>query len=274
MAPLVFGAACAALIVSSPMRPAHSSRRASTPMCVATSEEDKALLESSMKVTMAAKRFGAMQGQAAQTWVELAIKDGDATTKNLMELQMALFEECKLDDGGRCKDLSDAIDELTLAVVDRKNKPKPEGIQFQFGATPIQAAATKLRETAALFGPEQKTAADVWIKKIIEGSENDGKGLLEEQVMLFGECVLSDGGTPSNCEQLVAAVGELQEAIDACDISTVNDCTAAEEIVVNGVAGLDGVTLLAAEAEADAPVTGRKRAAVKRVWRKLTGSSA
>lgn len=88
--------------------------------CVASSSEDKALLAASQKVTLVAKRFGKEQGKAAQTWVEQAVKTGDASSDNLMQMQLALFEECKLDDGGKCADLSAAIDALTSAVDARK----------------------------------------------------------------------------------------------------------------------------------------------------------
>ena len=44
-----------------------------------------------------------------------------------MEMQLTLFAECQLDDDtGKCKDLSEAIEALTTAVADRKNKPKTD----------------------------------------------------------------------------------------------------------------------------------------------------
>ena len=42
-----------------------------------------------------------------------------------MEMQLTLFEECQLDgDSSKCKDLSDAIEELTAAVAERNPNPK------------------------------------------------------------------------------------------------------------------------------------------------------
>lgn len=78
---------------------------------------------------MAAAKFGPTQGKKAQTFVQDAIEAGnlydDFKTEKLMEMQLTLFEECQLDDdSGKCKDLSEAIDALTTAVADRKNKPK------------------------------------------------------------------------------------------------------------------------------------------------------
>jgi hypothetical protein len=47
--------------------------------------------------------------------------------------------------------------------------------------------------------------ADAWIKKAAGGDVADaGCTLLEEQITLFGECVLSEDGTPGNCELLTA----------------------------------------------------------------------
>ena len=66
--------------------------------CVAKTAEDKALLASSKKVVMIAKRFGVAQGKGAQAWVEQAVKGGDARTESLVNMQLALFEECTLDD--------------------------------------------------------------------------------------------------------------------------------------------------------------------------------
>ena len=66
--------------------------------CIAKTAEDKALLASSKKVVMIAKRFGVAQGKGAQAWVEQAVKGGDARTESLISMQLALFEECTLDD--------------------------------------------------------------------------------------------------------------------------------------------------------------------------------
>ena len=135
-------------------------------------------------------------------------------------------------------------------------------VDFSFvtGQTPIQEAATKLRSAATLFGPEQKEAADAWIKKITSGQVSSGAGLLEEQVVLFGECVLSEGSTPSNCQQLEEALTELQAAIDTCNVDKPEECSP-EEVAAEIQETTDATT----------KVTGRKRKAIKAFWRKLTG---
>ena len=38
--------------------------------------------------------------------------------------------------------------------------------------------------------------------------------LLSQKITLFGECLLSEDGTPSDCEQLESALGALSEAIE------------------------------------------------------------
>jgi len=261
------------LLVPSSVRPtvtvAHGvARRAVQPVCVAATEDEKALLAASKKVTLMAQKFGPTQGKAAQAWVEESIKGGGIDAEELMTMQLELFAECKLDDdSGRCKDLSDAIEALTSAVAERKDAPKPEGFDFNFatGATPIQEAATKLRGAATLFGPEQKSAADAWIKKITSGSVTSVTGLLEEQVTLFGECVLSEGSTPSNCQQLESALLELQLAVETCAVDSPEECS--EEVVVAELAEATAATT------GSVKPTGGKRKAIKRFFRRLSGAN-
>ena len=40
------------------------------------------------------------------------------------------------------------------------------------------------------------------------------------QITLFGECVLSEDGTPSDCQLLEQALEEFQEALETCDITS------------------------------------------------------
>jgi len=195
---------------------------------VAKSTEDKVLLASSKKVVMIAKRFGTTQGRGAQEWVEQAVKGGDARTESLISMQLALFEECSVDDtSGKCKDLTAAMEAMVSAVEKRSQTSffkdgvlKPSSLQYAFGASPLQQAATKLRDAASKFGPEQKKAADAWIKKAAGGDFSEASSLLEEQITLFGECVLSEDGTPSNCQLLEEALGDFQEALEMCDITS------------------------------------------------------
>mmetsp|Transcript_73983 Transcript_73983/g.123556 ORF Transcript_73983/g.123556 Transcript_73983/m.123556 type:complete len:346 (+) Transcript_73983:25-1062(+) len=270
----------ALVLMLQPTRPVpqpHVPGRALGVNCVATTDEEKALVDASQKVTLTAKAFGVKQAKAAQLWVEEAIKAGDSDSDKLMQMQLQLFEECKLDDeSDRCKELSAAIEELTNAVAERKNSPRSAEFDWAFmtGATPIQLAATKLRECATLFGPEQKAAADVWIKKITLGKVSSGAGLLEEQVMLFGECVLSEGSTPSNCQKLEQALGELQLAIETCRVDAQEACSAEDVVAEIESESASEEKESGSVSELKSPrAIGRKRKAVMRFWRKLTGGA-
>lgn len=216
----------------------QSSARTAQIVSIAQSDADKAVLAASKNVMLKAKRFGPEQGKAAAAWVEASLEAGDSRKESLMEMQLALFEECKLDDGAKCQQLNAAIEALTTAVCTRKEEKaagKKAGFVLNFGATPIQAAATKVRAAASKFGPEQKKAADAWIAKVAAGDIDDGSGLLEQQVMLFGECLLSEDGTPSNCEQLNDALDQLQAAIEGKTGSTEATSVAAPPTLVGKV---------------------------------------
>mmetsp|Transcript_18113 Transcript_18113/g.36877 ORF Transcript_18113/g.36877 Transcript_18113/m.36877 type:complete len:265 (-) Transcript_18113:208-1002(-) len=228
----------ASAFVPAPTRPSLSTAPRSAlvrPAMVAKTPEEKELLRSSKQVTMIAKRFGVAQGKAAQAWVEMAIQGGDARTESLVGMQLALFEECSLDDkSDKCKQLTAAMEDMITAVEKRSSSSfyqngvlKPSALSLQFGPTAVQNAASKLRAAASKFGPDQKAVADAWIKKVASGDLSVARDeLLEEQVTLFGECVLSEDGSPSNCEQLIKALESFQDALEGCDItSEVPKCT-------------------------------------------------
>ena len=305
LALLAVGSATALVVPSAPRCSGHPMQtRTGRVACIATSDVDKELLAASQKVTMIAKRFGKEQGAAAQKWVEQAVKSGDARTDSLIQMQQGLFDECKLDDGGKCLELSDAIEALTAAVDTRKKEPtdgcerapcvepiplpstlrhltsvsslavSPVTVKIISGNTPIQAAATKLRSTAARFGGKQKEAADAWIKKVTSGAEASAAGLLEEQIVLFGECVLSEDGSPSDCQQLEEALAELQKAIDVCNVDSKADCDP-EEVAAEIKAAGKAASKVAKDTNTKAAPkreSGRKRRAVKNFFGKLFGS--
>ena len=195
-----------------------ASRRAVSPACIAKTPEEKALALASRKVTAVAKRFGSAQGKAAQAWVEKAVAEKSVAGESLMEMQLALFDECSVDDeSGRCKELSEAIDAMKDALEDTS---EPDAFAVLTAKTPIQEAATKVREAASKFGTEQKDAADAWIKMVVLGTDAKTvtpgfrESLLAQKITLFGECLLSEDGTPSDCEQLEGAITALSEAIE------------------------------------------------------------
>merc|ERR1712224_748698 len=88
------------------------------------------------------------------------------------------------------------------------------------------------RSAASKFGPEQKKAADAWIKRVASGKEADVPSLLEAQISLFGECLLSEDGSPSKCQKLEEALNELQEVLEASGKATPKPAGAVVGVVV------------------------------------------
>jgi hypothetical protein len=150
----------ASTFTPTPTRVSRSVARATSIATCVASAEDEALLVASNKVVTIARRFGRAQGQGAQEWVEQAVKGGDARAESLTSMQIALFEECSLDDeSGECRELSVAMQDMVSAVEKRSQTSfyedgilKPSSLQYAFGASPVQTAATKLRGAASKFG--------------------------------------------------------------------------------------------------------------------------
>ena len=84
------------------------------------------------------------------------------------------------------------------------------------------------------------------------------------QVALFGECVLSEDSTPSNCQQLEQALSELQEAIETCQVDKPEDCDTEE------VASALKADPAPEGAVAKPAKSGAKRRAVKNLLHMLT----
>jgi len=180
-------------------------------------ETEAAALNAAADVLKASKRFGKAQVAAAQQFVEKALAGEDAQW--LTEQKLVLFEQCQLDDeDGVCKELDAALtglEELAAARGGKKAKSTPSTIfDNLFKGDPSKKAIARVKKAAAAFGPEQKKAADDWIAKTMSREVTDGgASLLNEQVLLFGECLLSEDGTPSKCEDLQAALTAMQEAL-------------------------------------------------------------
>jgi len=245
LASLLVGAS-ALVPVSGPacsVRSVPTVRRAVQPSLIAKSQEERALLAASKNVMQIARKFGYTQGVAAQDWVEASIKSKTANTDKLMQMQLTLFDECSVDDeSGRCQALSEAIDAMKGAVVAKAAaaETSKKGFKLNLGPSELQVAATKVRDAATRFGPSQKEAANAWIKQVTTGMSTEGgvasefrEDLLTQKITLFGECLLSEDGSPSDCEKLDKALTEFQEAIEFCEVATAaaeEACRAAEVI--------------------------------------------
>ena len=86
-----------------PTAPRVMTSRACPVVACAGADPEVAIKEAAARVVKAATRFGGAQGEAAAAWVEDATSGG-AVISELIEQQLALFDECMLDDdSGKCK---------------------------------------------------------------------------------------------------------------------------------------------------------------------------
>lgn len=75
-------------------------------------------------------------------------------------------------------------------------------------AAKVDAACSRVRAAASLFGPEQARAAGVWVAVALSGGSTT-----DAEVDLFERCLLDDeasDGAVSKCEELNAALDELR----------------------------------------------------------------
>jgi len=169
------------------------------------------------RVQKAASKFGKTQGKLANDWVEEALNGGASKGDTLMAKSLVLFEECVIDDedgGAKCKELDTAITQLAKVLDDRGNRPaKKQSPTLSFAPDKAKAAAERVQRAAAKFGPEQSKAAKAWAKNAVGAGSADATSLLREEVMLFGECILSEDGSPSKCQELEEAITAFQSMV-------------------------------------------------------------
>jgi len=216
---MLFLPTLASLLTSSfvlPRAPVHIDIRAASHAIACTVAIDVDSLEAAgERVRKAASKFGPTQGRAASEWVEKAIgldPDAPRSTDSLLSTQLALFEECLLDDDGdKCADLDEALTDL------ESNLGKAKGSFLQRNR--FERAGSRLKAAAGKFGPEQTKAAAMWIRQTRSGEATKADAsLLEQQVALFGECLVEDGeGGSKKCKDLQEALSALLEALDAED---------------------------------------------------------
>lgn len=156
-------------------------------------------------VKKVAAEFGDQQAKLAAAWVDAAIGSDGCPTSSLLEEQLVLFEECLVDDkDGKCKELDAALTafETTLGP----------GFKLPWAK---ERAAAKVSAAAAKFGVVQQQVAKDWAKKaIVLGETSDGPSLMEQQVLIFGECAVTEDGNPDpKCVALFEALDDLQVAL-------------------------------------------------------------
>jgi len=181
----------------------------------------EALASAAARVVEAAEQFGGAHGEAALAWVDEAMEahltgTDDTTATELLDKQLALFEECLLDeegDGSKCKELDDALAALE-AMLDGANEFPVDAFAGHFFKSKLERAAARVRAAAAKFGPEQKAIAELWVSDKKANGALNPVALLEEQAALFGECLLDeDGGGSERCKELDDALGALQAGL-------------------------------------------------------------
>lgn len=179
-----------------------------------------AATQAATRVLKAAQAFGPAQMKASSAWVNAALV-GERSHETLMEAKLALFEECTLgepgEDDGKCQRLTEALDEMMEVAKARGEAPvwgrSPVTDVFWTDHSPAEEASQKVKSAAEAFGPEQKEAAEAWVSSVLAGKTDSWDALFREQVLLFGECLLSEDGSPSKCEELEVALSDFQDAL-------------------------------------------------------------
>ena len=77
-----------------------------------------------------------------------------------------------------------------------------------------QKAAAVVKTAASKFGPAQLKQANTWLERAQKG-EMSSESLIEEQLVLFGECELSPEGasSPNKCVALSKALDAFRLAL-------------------------------------------------------------
>lgn len=163
---------------------------------------DDAIDAAAARVIFAAKQFGSAKEAAAIAWCNEAMSS-EEVTRELVNKQLELFDECLLDDSaGKCKELDMSLGELEKAM----NQKASAWSKFD-------RAAARLRKAAAHFGTEPTAAANLFISGARrEGAINPAL-LLQVQDDLFGACLLDETGSSERCVELQDAITAVQASI-------------------------------------------------------------
>lgn len=114
------------------------------------------------------------------------------------------LQECLIEDSedSICTELDQALTALEQHLMVRSQ-----------GDGKIDRACARVRTAAAKFGPEQENVAALWVAEMRRNESVNPLALLEQQVALFGECLLDDDGGPERCKELNEALGALQVSL-------------------------------------------------------------
>merc|ERR1719337_202791 len=107
----------------------------------------------------------------------------------LLGKQMALFDECLLEESGKCEELDRALTSLEMQLQQGEAGPV-DALVGLFGQSKLDRASARVRTAAAKFGAEQGKIADLWLADLRKRDRAiDPLELLEQETLLFGECL-------------------------------------------------------------------------------------
>jgi len=200
------------------------SRRATCVQLVAADSVDAA----AAKLRKAASRFGSAQKDAAEGWLTKTLASGSFSSSELLEARALLFEECLIDDDGssNCQALDEAMVDLQGAMAALTSDQATTSAK-RLAQNKVNKAAMAVRAAAGRFGVAQKKMANEWLEKTLGGRES-AASLMEESLLLFGECELSEEGSkaPNKCAELSKAIESLRMAMgDVADVQSLKSMT-------------------------------------------------
>jgi len=206
-----------ALALGSAARPAVQSRITFLRCGAADDVTDADVSAAARRVQKAAARFGKKQGKMATEWIDQALQGGSVSSEALVGKSEMLFGECLIDDedgGKKCQELDAAMKVLSSRIVERGPKTtKKLGFSLNFAPSKVDQATDQLVKAAAKFGPQQVKAAKQWAADASGKGTADEADLLQQEIFLFGECLLSEDGSPTKCQELESAIVALQEVM-------------------------------------------------------------
>jgi len=194
---------------------------------------------SSERVIDAARKFGSAQADAAGAWVQLAkvyaVAGKVPSREALLQQDVALFTDCLLDgDADKCKELDSALREL-LALLNTQGDD--DFITGFVTSVKLKVVAARVRAAATPFGPEQASAAALWVQQALDDvSVRDTSDLMEKRVALFDGCSTIEAG-PGSCVELESALEEMSKVLaQQCQSATPPKERAAAETPERAVA--------------------------------------
>jgi len=111
----------------------------------------------------------------------------------------------------KCKELDAALTALENMLATDMNDERAA----VFGRGPkLDRALLRVRSAAAKFGPEHQSVARAWTSRVRSNGWANPAALLEDQVALFGECLVDEDGSPDRCLVLQESLEALQVALN------------------------------------------------------------